>query len=195
MAFTYNANDIKAAPKSKVLEYGGDYLVKVQSAKYQGKEDNPQNKQFGADKFHVVFEVLDEPEKGATIHHFFVDDSSITTYKPFRYREINAMFAGIGGMNDGVAIELSNVAQFLPEKVLSIRVNEFEKKNINQGKTVFNPVIADFSKPIKESVPDKSNPRPNLNGAETSINNFDAGSTPSNAATPFDNAPAADPFA
>lgn len=193
MAFTFNSQDIQAA--SKVLGYGGDYLVKVQSAKYQGKEDNQQRKTFGSDKFQVVFEVMDGSEQGATIRHFFLDDSSSTGYTPFRYREINAMFAGIGGMNDGAAIELANVEQFLPGKILSVRVNEFEKFTTNQGRISYSPTVAAFGAPIKESVPDKSNPRPNLNGAETSINNFGAGATPSNAASPFDNAPAADPFA
>ena len=182
MAFTFNSNDIQAPTKQ--LAFGGDYLVKVQSAEYQGTEDNQQRKTYGADKFHVVFEVMDGTEKGATIHHFFMDDSSITAYNPFRYREINAMFAGIGGMNDGVAIELSNVAQFLPEKILSIRVNEFEKRVTNQGKTVFNPVIADFG--------DMAIARPNQNGAEQSIGAF-VGAQPTSAPMPFDGK--ADPFA
>lgn len=192
MAFTFNQNDI-AAP-TKQLNFGGDFLVKVQSAEYQGEEDNQQRKTYGADKFHVVFEVMDGTEKGATIHHFFMDDSSITAYNPFRYREINAMFAGIGGMNDGVAIELSNVAQFLPEKILSIRVNEFEKRVTNQGKTVFNPVIADFGTPIQASLPDMAIARPNPNGAEQSIGAF-GGAQPTSAPTPFDAANNADPFA
>lgn len=190
MAFTYNSNDIQAPTKQ--LAFGGDYLVKVQSAEYQGTEDNQQRKTYGADKFHVVFEVMDGTEKGATIHHFFMDDSSITAYNPFRYREINAMFAGIGGMNDGVAIELSNIAQFLPEKILSIRVNEFEKRVTNQGKTVFNPVIADFGTPIQASLPDMAIARPNPNGAEQSIGAF-GGAQPTSAPTPFDGK--ADPFA
>ena len=192
MAFTFNQNDI-AAP-TKQLNFGGDFLVKVQSAEYQGKEDNQQRKTYGSDKFHVVFEVMDGTEKGATIHHFFMDDSSITAYNPFRYREINAMFAGIGGMNDGVAIELSNVAQFLPEKILSIRVNEFEKRVTNQGKTVFNPVIADFGMPIQASLPDMAIARPNPNGAEQSIGAF-GGAQPTSAPTPFDADNNADPFA
>ncbi|TGE75226.1 hypothetical protein [Weissella confusa] len=168
MAFTFNSQDIKAA--SKVLGYGGDYRVKVQSAEYQGKDDNPQSKQFGSDKFQVVFEVMDGSEAGATIRHFFVDDSSSTGYTPFRYREINAMFAGIGSVNDGAAIELANVGQFLPGQILSVRVNEFEKFTTSQGRIGYSPNVAAFGAPIKESVPDKSNPRPKLNGAETSIN-------------------------
>ena len=190
MAFTFNSNDIQAPTKQ--LAFGGDYLVKVQSAEYQGTEDNQQRKTYGADKFHVVFEVLDEPEKGATIHHFFMDDSSITAYKPFKYREINAMLAGIGGVNDGAAIELANVGQFLPGKILAVHVNEFEKRVTNQGKTVFNPVIADFGARIEKSVVDQSIARPNPNGAEASIDAF-GGAQPTSAPTPFDGK--ADPFA
>ncbi|MDU2155136.1 MAG: hypothetical protein E7E63_09795 [Veillonella sp.] len=102
------------------------------------------------------------------------------------------MFAGIGGMNDGVAIELSNVAQFLPDKILSVRVNEFDKRVTNQGKTVFNPVISDFGAPIQSSVPDMSIARPTPNGAERSIGAF-GGAQPTSAPTPFDGQ--ADPFA
>ena len=60
MAFTFNSNDIQAPTKQ--LAFGGDYLVKVQSAEYQGTEDNQQRKTYGADKFHVVFEVMDGTE-------------------------------------------------------------------------------------------------------------------------------------
>ncbi|QIE79813.1 hypothetical protein [Weissella confusa] len=192
MAFTFNQNDI-AAP-TKQLNFGGDFLVKVQSAEYQGEEDNQQRKTYGSDKFQAVFEVLDGSEKGATIRHFFLDDSSITAYTPFRYREINAMLAGIGGVNDGAAIELANVGQFLPGKILAVRVNEFEKRVTNQGKTVYNAVIADFGAPIEKSIVDQSIARPNPNGAEASINAF-GGATPTNAPTPFDAANNADPFA
>lgn len=190
MAFTFNQNDI-AAP-TKQLNFGGDFLVKVQSAEYQGEEDNQQRKTYGSDKFQAVFEVLDGSEKGATIRHFFLDDSSITAYTPFRYREINAMLAGIGGVNDGAAIELANVGQFLPGKILAVRVNEFEKRVTNQGKTVFNPVIADFGTPIQASLPDMAIARPNPNGAEQSIGAF-GGAQPTSAPTPFDGK--ADPFA
>lgn len=184
MAFTFNSQDIQAATKN--LAFAGDYLVKVQSAEYQGKEDNQQRKTYGADKFQVVFEVMDGSEKGATIRHFFMDDSSITAYTPFRYREINALLAGIGGINENTVINLENVAEFLPEKILSVRVTEFDKFTTNKGRVAWSPVASAFGAPIKESVPDKSNPRPSENAADASINNFGAGATPTNAASPFD---------
>lgn len=163
MAFIFNSNDIQRTTTSKFLEFGGDYLVKIKQADYYGKEDVKSRKTFGSEKFRVVFEVLDGTQKGASFSHFFLDDSSVTEYNPFRYREINAMLAGIGGIQDGVSFELANVGQFLPEKILAVRVEEFEKRVLDNGNVVYNPVVANFGEPIKQSMPDESNPRPDLN--------------------------------
>lgn len=162
MAFIFNSNDIQRSATSKSLAFGGDYLVKIKKADYYGKEDVQSRKTYGSEKFRVVFEVLDGTQQGATFSHFFLDDSAVTTYTPFRYREINAMLAGIGGFAEGVSFELSNIGQFLPEKILAVRVEEFEKRVLDNGNVVYNPIVSNFGEPIQKSVPNENNPRPKM---------------------------------
>jgi hypothetical protein len=166
MAFIFNSNDIQRSATSKSLAFGGDYLVKIKQADYYGKETVKSLKTYGSEKFRVVFEVLDGTQQGATFSHFFLDDSGVKEYTPFRYREINAMLAGIGGIQDGVSFELANVGQFLPEKILAVRVEEFKKRVLDNGNTVYNPVVSNFGEPIQKSVPNENNPRPKMEKKE-----------------------------
>jgi hypothetical protein len=159
MAFTFNAEDIQLA--GKTLQYGGDYLVKVQRAEY--KDTNKR----GQEMFTVWFEVMDGSEQGATIVHTFMDDQSATDYTPFRYREINAMLQAIGGVATGTVIELSQVDTWLKDRILAVRVDSFERSVDDKGKIHFNPRVAAFSEPIKASVPNQGIPRPQENAPAT----------------------------
>lgn len=167
MAFTFNSNDIQMARKQ--LGFLGDYNVSIVSAEFKGLNKAQQ------EYFVLHLEVLDGTEKGAQLIHTFMDDSNAE--KPFRYREINALIAGIGGIKDGQSFELKDVATFLPNKQFAVRVGKFDKDFYN-GKTIYKPQITNFSTLMSESKPDLSQPRPSS----------DAPTTPSIASAP-------DPFA
>lgn len=149
MAFTFNSNDIQMARKQ--LGFLGDYNVSIVSAEFKGLNKAQQ------EYFVLHLEVLDGTEKGAQLIHSFMDDSNAE--KPFRYREINALIAGIGGIQDGQSFELKDVATFLPKKTFAVRVGQFDK-DIYKGKTIYKPQITNFSTLMTESKPDLSQPRP-----------------------------------
>ncbi|WP_349533971.1 DUF669 domain-containing protein [Leuconostoc citreum] len=184
MAFTFNSNDIQMARKQ--LGFLGDYNVSITSAEFKGLNKAQQ------EYFVLHLEVLDGSEKGAQLIHSFMDDSNAE--KAFRYREINALIAGIGGIQDGQAFELKDVATFLPNKKLAVRVGKFDKDFYN-GKTIYKPQITNFAPLMSESKPDLSQPRPQTNAAPQN-------QVPAGAPDPFagmtepnDNAMPVDPFA
>lgn len=190
MAFTFDEKDIQMAIKT--LNFGGEYNVTIQEAEFKGQTKN------GLDYFTVRFEVLDSTEKGATVSHTFMDDSS--SKKAFRYREINALFNALGGLKPGTEIELENVANFLPGRNLAVEVGKWEKSVSSKGNVVYYPRVTNFGPVMKSgSVINKDLPNPNdaSQPAAPVINNADPFDTPT--VTPGDaDAPfvdSNDPFA
>ncbi|MBM7617285.1 hypothetical protein JOC36_000834 [Weissella uvarum] len=182
MAFTYDANDIRMA--STGLEFGGEYNVKVISAEFKGKTKN------GNDYATVRFEVLDGDQQGAQITHVFMDDAE--TERPFRYREINAMLAGMNYQGSGQMTLQSLMPQIINQQ-LAVKVKKFEKSTNDEGRIYYNPRIEDFGKYMASgSKSDKQNPRPSndVNSQPTNggFNPADQGMTP----PPM--APQGDPF-
>lgn len=181
MAFTFDANDIRMA--STGLEFGGDYNVKVVSAEFKGKTKN------GNDYATVRFEVVDGDQQGAQITHVFMDDAE--TERPFRYREINAMLAGMNYQGSG-ELTLQGLMSQIVNQQLAVQVKKFEKST-NDGKIYYNPRIENFGKFMTGgSNPDKNNPRSSNNTATQSAN---GGFNPADQGmTPPPMAPQGDPF-
>lgn len=142
MAFTFNPEDVKFA-SSLSLEFGGVYNVIIEDAKETGQAIN------GADKMSVKFVVEDGEYKGATINHFFMDDSEVTTYNPFRYREIAALVGATGVVQANQAVTVATIAPALVGKRVSVTIGQFEEtegkdKNTGAKKTYYNPRITDL---------------------------------------------------
>lgn len=154
MAFTFNSNDIQMARKQ--VGFLGDYNVSIVSAEFKGLNKVQQ------EYFVLHLEIADGTEKGAQLIHTFMDDSKAE--KAFRYREINALISGIGGIQDGQSFELKDVATFLPNKKLAVRVGKFDKDFYN-GKTIYKPQITNFAQLMSESKPDVAQPRPQTDSA------------------------------
>ncbi|MCW0953268.1 DUF669 domain-containing protein [Weissella ceti] len=141
MAFTFNPADVKLG--ATTLEFGGVYNVTIEEAKATGKAVN------GADKMSVKFVVEDGQYKGATINHFFMDDSDVTSYQPFRYREIGALIAATGVVQAGQSADVNSIAPALVGKKVSVSVNQFEKSESTDNQTgkkttYYNPRINDI---------------------------------------------------
>lgn len=183
MAFTFNSNDIQMARKQ--LGFLGDYNVSIVSAEFKGLNKAQQ------EYFVLHLEVLDGTEKGAQLIHTFMDDSNAE--KPFRYREINALIAGIGGIKDGQSFELKDVATFLPNKQFAVRVGKFDK-DFYKGKTIYKPQITNFSTLMSESKPDLSQPRPSSD-EQTAPSIASAPDPFAGMTEPVDGAMPIDPFA
>lgn len=142
MAFTFSPEDIKFAGAT-ILEFGGVYNVTIEEAKSTGKAVN------GADKMSVKFVVDDGQYKGAVINHFFMDDSAVTSYQPFRYREIGALIAATGVVQAGQIADVNSIAPALAGKKVSVYVNQFEKYESTDQQTgkktiYYNPRINDI---------------------------------------------------
>ncbi|QVK11378.1 DUF669 domain-containing protein [Weissella ceti] len=142
MAFTFNPADVKFSGAT-TLEFGGVYNVTIEEAKATGKAVN------GADKMSVKFVVEDGQYKGATINHFFMDDSDVTSYQPFRYREIGALIAATGVVQAGQSADVNSIAPALVGKKVSVSVNQFEKSESTDNQTgkkttYYNPRINDI---------------------------------------------------
>ncbi|MHD0286824.1 DUF669 domain-containing protein [Weissella tructae] len=142
MAFTFNPADIKFSGAT-TLEFGGVYNVTIEEATATGKAKN------GADKMSVKFVVEDGQYKGATINHFFMDDSEVTGYQPFRYREIGALIAATGVVQPGQAADVNSISPALVGKKVSVAVNQFERSENTDPQTgkktiYYNPRINDI---------------------------------------------------
>lgn len=142
MAFTFNPADIKFSGAT-TLEFGGVYNVTIEDAKPTGKAKN------GEDKMTVKFVVDDGQYKGATINHFFMDDSEMTGYQPFRYREIGALIAATGVVQPGQAADVNSISPALVGKKVSVSVNQFEMsestdQQSGKKKIYYNPQINDI---------------------------------------------------
>jgi hypothetical protein len=128
MAFTFNPADIKFSGAT-TLEFGGVYNVTIEDAKPTGKAKN------GEDKMDVKFVVDDGQYKGATINHFFMDDSEMTGYQPFRYREIGALIAVTGVVQPGQSADVNSISPALVGKKVSVSVNKFKRSESTNPKT------------------------------------------------------------
>ncbi|QVV90848.1 DUF669 domain-containing protein [Weissella tructae] len=142
MAFTFNPADIKFSGAT-TLEFGGVYNVTIEEAKVAPKAKN------GEDQMTVKFVVDDGQYKGASINHFFMDDSEMTKYQPFRYREIGALIAATGVVQPGQSADVNSIAPALAGKKVSVAVNKFkrsEKTDPQTGKKSVNyfPEINDI---------------------------------------------------
>lgn len=152
MGFTFNSQDIRKG----VIDFAGDFNVVIDEAKYLGRN------RIGGDGFSLTYKVLDGSEQGKMIFNdYFQDDQSRTDgNKPTNYKNINALFNAIGGVQDGVVIELKNIDQILTGKKLAVKVREF-KANDYENRTSYRPEISDYGTLLaKGSEVDKTVPRP-----------------------------------
>lgn len=159
MAFTFNKKDIQLA--GAALHFGGDYNVIIKDTEYKGRTRSDQ------EYFVATFEVLDGEDMGAHITQVFIDDTD--SEKPFRYREINAVLTATNAIQDGVTVEIRDLAKGIIGQQLAVRVKEFEEGSYN-GRKTFNPKVSDYAPLMKDgSKPDKTNPNPKFNNNKSSV--------------------------
>ncbi|QIL49888.1 DUF669 domain-containing protein [Weissella coleopterorum] len=157
MGFTFNSQDIRKG----VIDFAGDFNVEIVEAKYLGTNA------MGGEGFNLTYKVLDGSEKGKMIFgDYFNDDQARTDGEaPSFYKNINALFNAIGGVQDGAVIELKNVSQILVGKRLAVKVREFKPNDYKQ-RTTYRPEVADYGTLLPNgSEVDKTTQRPQAHAA------------------------------
>lgn len=162
MAFLFNSNDINFQAANPFIAFGGKYNVTIEKAEHKGLTKS------GMEMFTVWFKVEDTDAKGATVIHTFMDDSQATNYTPFRYREIGALLAQTGKLQDGQSVELNDVVNGLAGIKMNLTIKEFEKDEYTDTKTgakkvAYRPRIAGIEPFILSgSEIDTNNPKPQV---------------------------------